>query len=115
MRFILLFLLLIFCNRAFARTFTLTGSSVQESTVIGIVKQRSPGYAVFCNFTTMPNSVDIQIHLGTDKTLQTQASNLLVTTATVHGLEVDTHANFAKVVLAPTGGSFTAVCTDNQR
>lgn len=117
MRFVLSIIFIFFCHNSFANIFTLTGATEQQSSVFlnkKTHKNSLGGYSVYCNFSVMPTSANIKIFLGNRPADLTEASNLVVTTTGVHGIDVTTYSNVARISIAPTGGSFTAVCTDNQ-
>ena len=113
MRILLLFLIL-FSQNTFSRSFTLTGSSEQQSTVTSIDVLKTNGYSVYCDLTTVATSVDLKIFLGNIAADLTQAANIVLTTTAIHGLEATTYSKNARVVMTPVGGTFTAVCVDNQ-
>lgn len=113
MKIIILLFIFMFSFNCYATKFTLTGSTQQESSIKKISKIYD-GYSVYCDFTVMPTSVDLKIFLGNEETKQTEAASITLTTVDVHGLEATTYSSNAKVVIVPTGGSFTAVCFDNQ-
>lgn len=113
MKFILLLFLFLFSFNASAIRFTLTGATQQDSSVFRINNQVD-GYSVFCDFTVMPTSADLKFSFGNEETKQVEAVSVTLTTTGVHGLEATTYSNNVKVSIDPTGGSFTAVCYDNQ-
>jgi hypothetical protein len=72
------------------------------------------GISVFCNFTQV-DSAQIAVYLGNVKGEYTEAKlSEEITTAGVHGLDVKTFAQYAKIVVIPAQGtSFTCAASFN--